>query len=182
MTSIPTLRTDRLILRAPTLEDFPAFADFYASPQADMLGGRVDAMTAWSKLCSLIGHWNLRGFGRWVVEERQSGAYCGHVGCHQPHGWPDREIAWSVTSGAQGRGIAYQAAFAARAYAFETLRWATAISLVEPINGRSATLARRLGARPDGEWTHPEGVKLVVYRHPEPDNVGEWREAYDGEA
>ena len=171
MTSIPTLRTDRLILRAPTLEDFPAFAAFYASPQADTLGGRIDEAAAWNKLCSLIGQWTLRGFGRWIVEERETGAYCGQVGCHHPHGWPDREIAWSVTGSAQGRGIAYEASFAAREYAYETLRWPTAISLVEPVNHRSASLAQRLGARRDGGWTHPEGVELIIYRHPEPDSL-----------
>ena len=37
--TIPTLETDRLILRAPKAEDFEAYAAFCASPRSAGVGG-----------------------------------------------------------------------------------------------------------------------------------------------
>lgn len=166
MTLIPTLLTQRLRLRAPTAADLDPFAAFYASAQAETLGGRVERTEAWVKLATLIGHWSLRGFGRWIVERRADGAYCGHVGLHQPEGWPEAELAWSVTAETQGQGIAFEAARAARAYAYDHLGWTTAISLVSAENARSAALAERLGAvhERDIDFKGYSGVR--VFRHP----------------
>ena len=45
---IPTLGTERLILRPPVFEDFPAYARLLASPRANGIGGPFDERTAWS--------------------------------------------------------------------------------------------------------------------------------------
>lgn len=37
--TIPTLTTERLLLRAPLVVDFPGFARLLASPRAHYLGG-----------------------------------------------------------------------------------------------------------------------------------------------
>lgn len=164
--AISTIETERLILRAPRPSDVDAYAAFYASAQAETLGGRLDRSAAWSKLASMIGHWRLRGFGRWVIERRADGLYCGHIGPHFPEGWPEPEIAWSVVADVEGQGVAFEAASAARAYAYDALGWSTAISLCEPDNARSIRLAERLGAAYEGDWTAPEGWTARVYRHP----------------
>ncbi|MEO1328182.1 MAG: GNAT family N-acetyltransferase [Pseudomonadota bacterium] len=168
MTPIPHLETERLILRAPGPEDVEPYAAFYASEQADWLGGRLTRDEAWTKLAAMIGHWRLRGFGRWVVARKSDGAYCGHCGLHFPEGWPEPELAWSVTATAQGQGIAFEAASAARAFAYETAGWTTAISLVAADNGRSAALAERLGAVFEREIDFKGHAGVRVYRHPSP--------------
>jgi ribosomal-protein-alanine N-acetyltransferase len=91
------------------------------------------------------------------------------VGILYPEDWPEPEIAWSLFAEAEGRGIAYEAAQVARRYAYETLGWTTIISCVKPENTRSAALARRLGARPDGHHDHPMIGRLHIWRHPGPE-------------
>lgn len=172
--AIPTLETERLLLRGPRPEDFDAYAAFYASAQADGIGGRISRTTAWGKFAGLLGHWSLRGFGRWLVFRRADGVYCGHLGLLYPEGWPEREIAWSVTAEAQGQGIAFEAATAARRYAYDRLGWRTAVSLVAPENTRSARLAERLGAVCERVLDDLDGDGPVrVFRHPSPEALRE---------
>ncbi len=168
MIEIPSLTTERLILRGPTAEDFEPYYAFLTSGQMTFLGGPKSRIEAWKALAALVGHWALRGFGRWIVADRRDGRYLGHVGLNYPEGFPDREIAWCVTEAAEGRGIAYEAAVAARRYAYETLGWTTAVSLVDPRNTRSAALAERLGAKLDGVFLDEEAVEARIYRHPSP--------------
>lgn len=100
---------------------------------------------AWRQLAVLAGHWSLRGYGMWAVEERPSGKFIGRVGLHFPEGWPDREVGWALSRAYWGRGYALEAAGAALRVAFEMLDWPRAVSLIAPPNQRSIRLAERLG-------------------------------------
>ena len=95
----------------------------------------------------LVGHWALRGYGMWAVQELESGAFIGRVGLHYPEGWPERELAWALARAYWGRGYAFEAATAALRIAFDTLGWSRAVSLIAPANLRSIRLAERLGER-----------------------------------
>ncbi len=109
-----------------------------------------------------VGHWQLRGFGIWAVEERASGSLMGRVGLYFPEGWPDRELAWTFARPYWGRGFALEAARAALAHAFGPLGWHRVISLIDPDNRRSIRLAERLGERFEGEVT-VRGHRLSLY-------------------
>ncbi len=171
MIAIPTLETSRLILRGPGAQDFDAFAAFYASPRADFVGGPLSSELSWRMLAMEIGHWTLKGFGRWTIETRDGGDIVGMVGLFEPEGWPEPEIGWDLFNGFEGRGYATEAGEAARAYAYDILGWTTAISLVKPDNTGSAAVATRLGARHDGDFTHERHGFMHVYRHPAPDTL-----------
>ncbi|MEM7641457.1 MAG: GNAT family N-acetyltransferase, partial [Pseudomonadota bacterium] len=107
MTAIPTLTTDRLILRAPEARDHPAYAAFYASERSHIIGGPLDETAAWKVLTNDRGHWPLRGFGWWALDD---GTGCiGSCGFHLPAGRPDVELGWSLFS-ATGQGYATEAA------------------------------------------------------------------------
>ncbi len=169
--AIPTLDTPRLRLRAPCEADFETFAAFGASARSAGAGGPFSRLQSFQRFSALLGHWALRGFGRWIVADRASDAALGLVGPYFPDGWPEPEIAWTVFDGAEGRGIAHEAAEAARRHAYHALGWSTAISCIAHDNVRSQALARRLGCTPDGTFLHPEGVELVIWRHPGPEAV-----------
>ncbi|MFS4581300.1 GNAT family N-acetyltransferase [Phaeobacter sp. C3_T13_0] len=166
--TIPTLETDRLILRAPTLADFEALCMFFASDRAKFVGGQMNEEQAWRQLAIEIGHWPLRGYGRWTVTEKHSGQAAGLIGLWFPHGWPEPEIAWDLFEGFGGKGYATEAAQAARAYAYNTLGWSTAISLIDADNHESRALAQRLDAQHDGHFTHERFGEVQVWRHPAP--------------
>ncbi len=133
----------------------------------------MSAELAWRSLAQEAGHWLLRGFGRWVVTERGSDVALGNVGLWHPEGFPEQEIGWDLFDGATGKGYATEAALAARAYAYDTLGWTTAISLIADKNTASMAVANRLGAAYDGDFTHERFGAMQVWRHPSPDALKE---------
>jgi len=165
---IPTLTTSRLTLRPLMAADFDVFADFFASDRSKFVGGPVPRELSWRMLAVELGHWSLRGYGRWAVEETASGRFAGVVGPWNPEGWPEPEVGWDLMAGFEGKGYATEAATAALAYVFDTLGWPTAISLVATGNDSSRRVARRLGAAHDGMFEHPRFGLLEIWRHPAP--------------
>ena len=72
---------------------------------------------------------------------------------------------------AEGRGLALEAALAARRHAYRTLNWPTAISMIDPGNTRSVRLAERMGCRHDGNFIHVRLGLMQVWRHPAPGDL-----------
>lgn len=167
--AIPTVETARLILRAPGSGDVAPLTAFYGSDRSRFVGGPKSPRDAWRQLATEIGHWTLCGFGRWIVEEKATGAAAGLIGLWCPEGWPEPEIGWDLFDGHEGKGYATEAARAARAYAYGTLGWKTAISIVHPENAASARVAGRLGAVEDGRMEMPPFGTVLIYRHPAPE-------------
>lgn len=154
--SIPELGTERLRLRAFREGDLDAVAAMCADPEVMRYlgdGRTLEREDAWRQMAMLVGHWDLRGFGMWAVEERASGAYVGRVGLHYPEGWPGREVGWVIARAHWGKGYATEAARAAIDHALGTLGWPQTISLIYRDNARSIRVAERLGARLDGQAT-----------------------------
>ncbi len=133
-------------------------------------GGPLSFDDAWRQLAMLIGHWELRGFGMWAVEEKATGSFVGRVGLHYPAGWPEPEIGWVLARRAWGRGYAHEAATAALGVAFDSLAWNRAISLIAPDNARSIAVAERLGERLERELTL-RGRHVALYAI----EASEWR-------
>jgi RimJ/RimL family protein N-acetyltransferase len=162
---VTILQTSRLRLRPFRAEDLDAYAAMCADPQVMRYVGDRGVLgrdDAWRQMAMLAGHWHLRGFGMWAVEERGSGAFVGRVGLHYPEGWPDREVAWALARPYWGLGYALEAASAALDEAFGRFGWPRVISLIDPANTRSARLAERLGEREEGEAI-VRGHRVAVY-------------------
>lgn len=168
---IPTLETQRLRLRAPEARDFDAYAAFRASARSVTVGGPFDRVAAHAQLTAIIGHWQLRGFGRWIVADLTTDAAIGVAGLHHPEDWPEPEIAWSLFDGAEGKGYATEAATAARSYAYDVLGWDSVASIIMPTNTRSLAVAARMGAAWSGTYDHPKLGPLHVWRHQPPERT-----------
>ncbi|MGF1554311.1 MAG: GNAT family N-acetyltransferase [Paracoccaceae bacterium] len=165
---IPVIETERLRLCAPSDEWLDPWAAFWASDRSAYVGGPRSRADTWRAIAAMLGHWHLRGFGMFAVTDRTSGTFYGQIGPWRPEGWPEREIGWILIEAAEGRGIGFEAAVAARAFAYDTLGWDTAVSYVHPDNARSRALAERLGAVVDPEAAPPDDDPCLVYRHPVP--------------
>jgi len=163
---IPVVETDRLILRAPKLNDLAALNAFFRTDRSHHVGGPLAERDVHRIMLSTIGSWALKGHGMWHVADRETDAYLGAVGILFAPGWHEPELGWNVVQDAEGRGIAFEAARAARSYAAQQLGHDGVISYIAPENSRSAALARRLGAtleREDVFLDHP----VHIYRHPQ---------------
>ena len=149
MISIPTLETDRLILRAPHADDLPRLTAFYATERSHMVGGPRDELETWDALAKRLGHWAIHGFGLWHLTERASGAFAG----------------WTGMEEVEGKGLAYEAVLSARAYAARHQGLNGVMSYIAHANDRSRALATRLGAayEDEGELL---GKRCQIWRHP----------------
>ncbi|HUS53006.1 MAG TPA: GNAT family N-acetyltransferase [Thermohalobaculum sp.] len=169
MTAIPVITTERLTLRAARFDDFEAYAGFFGSERSNYEDGPLGRVQAWKEFAAVTGQWSLRGYGAWSVEDRASGAYIGEAGLFHPVHYPEAEIGWMVVSGAEGKGIAHEAAIAVRSFAYGTLGLKTLVSYIDHDNARSIRLAERLGAIRDDTAPLPEGERCLCYRHPGPE-------------
>lgn len=166
---IPSLETERLILRAQRAEDFEPFAAFLGSERARHIGGPItDRRQAWRSFAQVAGQWLLRGYSSFVMQSKATGEPIGLVGPWMPETWPEPEIGWTLWSAeAEGKGLAYEGARASLDFAFGTLGWTTAVSYIDRANGSSVALAKRLGAvRDDAAAFPPDSDEPpLVYRH-----------------
>jgi len=94
-----TLHTELLILRMFRDEDSEAYAAMCADPEVMRYLGEGRTLTrgeAWRQMAMILGHWRLRGYGLWAVEERATGALLGRIGFFNPEGWPGFELGWML--------------------------------------------------------------------------------------
>jgi RimJ/RimL family protein N-acetyltransferase len=158
------LDTDRLILRMFRESDLDAYAEMCGDPEVmKYLGGiPLTRSEAWRNMAMVLGHWQLRGFGLWAVEEKATGVLVGRVGCWQPEGWPGMEIAWTLRRSFWGRGYATEAASKALDVAFSQLAQTHVISMIHSENAASIRVAQRLRMRLEGR-TELLGEAVVIY-------------------
>ncbi|QFS81410.1 hypothetical protein FIU97_01005 [Roseivivax sp. THAF40] len=164
---IPTLTTHRLELSAPDAADYPDFKATFASYRSRFMGGPLNAYETWMLYAAEIGHWEIRGFGMWMVRLKDTGETVGMAGGWQPAKWPEREIAWIIWPDRAGRGYALEATSRVRRHFYEDRSWDAAVSYLDPKDLDSIRLAERLGAKRDPEAATVDGSD-VCYRHPGP--------------
>jgi RimJ/RimL family protein N-acetyltransferase len=162
--AIPTLTTERLLLRAPLVDDFPAFARLLASPRAHYLGGPCTQRAAWGAFCHDVACWELFGHGGLMIDLRSTGESVGQVRINDGPLFPEKELGWQLYEGREGRGYATEAAKALRDWATCALRLDSLVSYVHPANLASTAVAERLGATLDPNARKPNSDALV-YRH-----------------
>ena len=168
MPQIPRITTARLLLREFQPTDFEPYAAMMADPEVTRFlsdGKPLGRFDAWRQMAMFAGHWQLRGFGIWAVEERATGEFIGRIGCFEPEGWPGFEIGYTLARHAWGKGYAREGAAAALKYARETLGRTSIVSIIRPDNAASIRVATSLGAVPDGTVEF-FGAPALLYRYP----------------
>ncbi|MEO7199453.1 MAG: GNAT family N-acetyltransferase [Dokdonella sp.] len=173
MLDIPVLTTERLRLTAFREAHFEAYAEMLADASSTRFigdGQPLDRMNAWRSIAMLLGHWVLRGYGMWAVEDITTGAFVGRVGIHNPEGWPDLEIGWMLLPQYRHQGYATEAARAALDYTFNVLGKERAASLIRIENSDSERVARRLGGRQSTTIDFLGSATLVYIYRPDTDH------------
>jgi RimJ/RimL family protein N-acetyltransferase len=147
MTAARRITTDRLILREPKAGDLPAYRGYCVSERSRFSGGPFTPEQAFEKLAAMIGHWTLRGFGRYVIT--REGVPLGHAGPLAVSDGEPPEMTWTLwTAEAEGKGYATEAARAVIAHLLGDLAWPRMLVRIAPDNAASHRMALRLGAMP----------------------------------
>lgn len=165
MTAIPIITTDRLTMRGPEAEDFALFREFYATAEGSgHYGGPLRADQAFLRLAEDMGHWQLRGFGRWIVTVTDTGEAVGGCGLWHPVGWPSHELTWWLMPRHRGKGFATEASRAVIRHACDALRWSHVETHTRDENGPALKLVARLGGEKIRREEFPDGVTRDVFR------------------
>ncbi|MEM9098832.1 MAG: GNAT family N-acetyltransferase [Pseudomonadota bacterium] len=167
MIAIPTLETERLVLRAPASEDADLYAEFFADAEGSgNYGGPLRPDLAWRVLAQDFGHWHLKGFGKWVLVEKSTDRTVGGCGIVHPEGWPSHELTWWLLRAARGKGYATEASRAAIAFAHNRLGWSMVETHMRDANAPARAIAERLGGRIVRREVFPDGVPRDIFEIP----------------
>lgn len=165
MTSAPLLTTERLILRLPTAQDFDLYRRFFEETSGDgyFYGGPLRPDQAAVRLAADIGHWQMKGFGKFALELRDGSGMVGGCGIAHWDGWPSHELTWWLLHDQRGKGFASEAARAVLTYAYETLGWPMVETHIRDTNDAAKRLVDRLGGEKLRRDTFPDGNGRNVY-------------------
>lgn len=167
----PTIITERLILRAFTLDDWEAYAQAWADPELTaFIGGEPRSRNmSWTKFTQAVGLWPLLGYGYWAFVDRKTGAFLGNGGLarfergiDQLEGFP--EAGWAFVPAAWGRGFASEAVAAIINWSEITLKAPEVRCIIDPRNAPSIRVAEKNGFVRIDEVENELGVSLVYAR------------------
>lgn len=162
---LPTLRTERLLLRQPDLHCAPAYERFFMDGRAsDGYGGApLSAEGARARLARDSLAWSQQGFGVWALEwQGQTVGVCGFA---QKSGWP-RELTWWLLPAFRGRGFAFEASRAAIDHAHAGFGWARVETYMKDSNQAARALVARLGGVKIARPLFPDGLARDLFLLP----------------
>lgn len=161
------IETERLILRMPEAKDYPVYCRFFADAEASLFyGGPLTAEQAWRVLAADVGHWHLRGYGRWAITLRETGEMVGGCGLWWPEGYPRSELTWWVLPAARRQGYALEASRAAVDYGYRVLGWSLVETHTRDDNTAARGLVEKLGGTVFARELFPDGRERYVYALP----------------
>jgi RimJ/RimL family protein N-acetyltransferase len=172
MTAIPTLETERLILKGPTLDDYPDIAAMWGDPEVvEYIGGvPFKPEDTWARLLRYAGHWALLGFGSWVVRDK-AGTYVGDVGLFDLHRDLEPkleipELGWVLAKHAHGKGYATEAVQRILAWGEQHFGPRPFSCIIDTGNQASHRVAQKCGFQQRAVAEY-KGTPVVVYRRDE---------------
>ncbi|WIY59098.1 GNAT family N-acetyltransferase [Bacillus arachidis] len=160
-----SIRTERLLMRRPTLEDIDAFHQIVKNDEV----GRWLAVSrgmlreeAKQYVGKIIEHWTENGFGVWFLFHKTTGELVGHCGLRYIDETRDVEIMYLLDPKFWGNGFATEAAHASIQYVFHDLKVQKLIARIKSTNEKSKNVLEKIGFT----YTHDvdyDGRQLSYY-------------------
>ena len=165
---IPTLTTERLVLRPFEPGDFDDLVPIHADPSFWWypLRGPMSAEDTERFLGRVMGRYESDGFGVEAVVDRESGRLIGWAGLGVPHFLPQIlpavEVGWRLAAPFRGRGLATEAGAAALDFGFGPAGLERIVSIFEPENVPSGRVMEHLGFTLSATGLATESGELVT--------------------
>lgn len=143
------LQTDRLLIRAWTLDDAEALFEICRYPEVMLhIGTRkpyqsVDEAHRFLKWA--VAYQEANGFSRWAVVEKASQKVIGSCGFARLEDSGEIELGYLLAREVWGEGYATEAAGACLKYGFEQLGFAEVIALTDPEHVASQRVLEKIG-------------------------------------
>jgi RimJ/RimL family protein N-acetyltransferase len=140
--------TARLAFREMTPDDLDVMADLLGDPEVMAFyshpKSRAEAL-GWIDWNQRL--YRERGFGLWLIELRETGAFAGDCGLTPQvvDGTTEIEVGYHVPRPMQGRGLATEAAAASRDHARTVLGLTRIVAIIDPGNVPSMRVAEKIG-------------------------------------
>ena len=159
------LETARLMLRAFTPADVDDLYRITRDPEVMRHIGDGHPLTRAEtarNLATIISAFHRRGFGRWALVLKETGALAGYCGLSMGSQEVGVELAYLLAKSEWGRGLATEAGAACLRYGFEQLGLGAIAALTRPDNTRSRRVMERLNMKyvRDGDY---HGYSCVWY-------------------
>jgi RimJ/RimL family protein N-acetyltransferase len=146
VSTVVDIHTERLLLRPPTVSDVQPMFEIHQDPDVMRFVGKPgDISVAWRNVAMMIGHWQMLGYGMWIVVNRDDGQVIGRAGLWNEAGGPGLELGWLIRKSGWGRGYATEAARAALIWAWQHAGGDHIISVIHAENHPSIRIAEKLG-------------------------------------
>ncbi|WP_170350326.1 GNAT family N-acetyltransferase [Ruegeria atlantica] len=159
--ALPVLKTRRLVLRAPTLDDLPVWTSICKESFGDT------NQDAWTEFSYYTSGWLLHGHGLFTVTLKEDAQVIGFVILGLE--WDDQEpeLGYLFRADHRLQGYATEACSAVRDFGFDLLGSGQFVSYVSASNARSNALAQRLGASRDAVAERAFDADQHVWRYGE---------------
>ena len=182
----PTLRSERLVLRAWRDSDRAPFAALNADPRVmEHFQHTYTRAESDATVENILAEWRRGPFVHWAVEIPAEAPFIGMISLSRV-GFdvsfaPAVEVGWRFAHAHWGRGYAPEGARAALEFGFESLGLDEVVSFTAATNANSRRVMEKLGMQrdADGDFDHPrvpEGHRVrrhVLYRL----RAAQWRGA-----
>jgi RimJ/RimL family protein N-acetyltransferase len=167
--ALERVETPRMVCSRVSEADLPELLQLLCDPKVaatlSLTGQPPSGEGARSGLIEAIGHWELHGFGLWLLRERSGGRLVGRGGLQHTFatGRDEVEVAWAIVPQLWGRGLATELARTAIRAALGPLRLPEVIAYTLPDNRPSRRVMEKCGFLLEGSL-ECEGVTQVLYR------------------
>ena len=157
------IETNRLRLRMLCPSDVDNLASMFSDPDVMRYVGngqpsdRAEAVRAYT---SIIAHWQQHGFGRWAVEDKQTGEFVGYGGLRSLFGTP--EVVYHLARKYWGKGYATEMAAAFIKYGIEDKGFDRFVAICKPGNAASIHVMEKLGMHFEMKTSY-YGIEVVQY-------------------